>query len=442
LPQTPEKIRVLIVDDIAETRENLRKLLSFEPDIDVVGAAGSGSEGIELAREFEPHVVLMDINMPGMDGITATERLLKESPTTQVVMLSVQGETDYLRRAMLAGARDYLTKPASADELVNTIHRVFEMGKSQPGGAGASKAEAAVREPARERERRERGRTVAFFSPKGGTGCTTVAVNTAIALQEQIGDERKVALFDGHLQFGDVGVMLNLRPDRSVADLADRIQELDRDLLSSVMSAHGSGIKVLLAPPRPEAGESLLANPAMEEGGGSTVGTILDKMRDDFDIVVADTWSRVDDVTLTLFDAASLIVLVVTPDIPAVKSARLFLELVSKLDYDMENVALVINGTGRRGSLQASQIEKAIMSVAAEIPFDERSALAAANRGVPVIVRDRNRPISEAIAELAAVIWDRLSEAEEEQQSEDGDKEAEGVGGTGLLRLKKAFQRK
>jgi len=69
-----ERIRLLIVDDIAETRENLRKLLSFDADIEVIGAAGSGPEGIELAKQFQPHVVLMDINMPGMDGISARRR--------------------------------------------------------------------------------------------------------------------------------------------------------------------------------------------------------------------------------------------------------------------------------------------------------------------------------------------------------------------------------
>jgi pilus assembly protein CpaE len=183
----------------------------------------------------------------------------------------------------------------------------------------------------------------------------------------------------------------------------------------------------------------LLSNPVGKDGR-SAIGAILDKMRDDFEVVIADTWSWVDDVSLTLFDAASLIVLVITPDIPSVKSARLFLELANKLEYSMENIVLVVNGTGRRGSLQVSQIEKAMMPVTAEIPFDERSALAAANRGVPAVVRDRNRPMSKSIFELVEVIHGRLSEAEEEEEVED-QKEANGVGGTGLLRLKEAFDR-
>src|SRR3954454_956358 len=100
-PQMADQIRVLIVDDIPETRDHLSKLLGFEGDIEVVGTAASGREAIEIATELTPDIVLMDINMPDMDGIAATERLASEVPTTSVVMMSVQGEADYLRRSML-----------------------------------------------------------------------------------------------------------------------------------------------------------------------------------------------------------------------------------------------------------------------------------------------------------------------------------------------------
>src|SRR5215210_5237565 len=96
-----DQIRVLIVDDIPETRDHLTKLLGFEGDIEVVGAASSGAQALQLAVQLTPDVVLMDINMPDMDGITATERLAAEAPNTAVVMMSVQGEADYLHRAGL-----------------------------------------------------------------------------------------------------------------------------------------------------------------------------------------------------------------------------------------------------------------------------------------------------------------------------------------------------
>src|SRR3979409_1128203 len=103
-----EPIKVLIVDDIASTLDNLQKLLSFEPHLQVVGNAMNGKEGIEQAQKLAPDLVLMDVNMPIMDGIQATETLAQEVPGSPVIIMSVQGARDYLRRAMPSGARGFL----------------------------------------------------------------------------------------------------------------------------------------------------------------------------------------------------------------------------------------------------------------------------------------------------------------------------------------------
>src|SRR5947209_8250693 len=147
-----EPIKVLIVDDIASTLDNLQKLLSFEPDIQVVGTAMNGKEGIEQAKKLAPDIVLMDVNMPIMDGIQATETLAQEVPNSPVIIMSVQGERDYLRRAMQSGAREFLIKPFSGDELIASIRRVYQleqkkesfMAKAPAAAAGgAAPAEAA-----------------------------------------------------------------------------------------------------------------------------------------------------------------------------------------------------------------------------------------------------------------------------------------------------------
>src|SRR5437762_7656412 len=151
-----DKIRILVVDDIAETRENLAKLIGFEPDMTIVASAGGGQEAIEMAKKERPDVILMDINMPDMDGITATEVIVNTVPGAPIIMMSVQGEQDYLRRSMLAGAREFLVKPFSADELINSIRHVHELEKvrraryapmvqaaaaAAPGAAGAAAVE-------------------------------------------------------------------------------------------------------------------------------------------------------------------------------------------------------------------------------------------------------------------------------------------------------------
>ena len=119
-------IKVLIVDDIPETRDHLSRLLGLERDIDVAGTAGSGEEAIQVALEMRPDVIVMDINMPGMDGIAASEIITQRLPNSAVIMMSVHGEAEHLKRAMLAGAREFLVKPFSGDEFATSIKRVYE----------------------------------------------------------------------------------------------------------------------------------------------------------------------------------------------------------------------------------------------------------------------------------------------------------------------------
>ena len=175
----PDQIRVLIVDDIPETRDHLTKLLGFEGDMTVVGAASSGREAIALASSLHPDVVLMDINMPEMDGITATEQLSTTVPTAAVVMMSVQGEADYLRRSMLAGAREFLVKPFSSDELSASIRQVYARERDKVTRLVVPTQAAAPVNGSRPHGKR--GQIVAFFSPKGGVGRTTMAVNVAVS---------------------------------------------------------------------------------------------------------------------------------------------------------------------------------------------------------------------------------------------------------------------
>ena len=112
----PDEYNVLIVDDQEDTRRNVARLLQFENDINVVGTARTGQDAINQTVALDPDVVLMDINMPDMDGIEATELIQAQAPISQIVILSVQGDTNYMRRAMLAGARDFLTKPPKYEE--------------------------------------------------------------------------------------------------------------------------------------------------------------------------------------------------------------------------------------------------------------------------------------------------------------------------------------
>jgi pilus assembly protein CpaE len=386
-----EKIRLLIVDDIPETRENLRKLLFFEADIDVVGAATNGEEGIHMAIELQPDIVLMDINMPGVDGITASERISQQVPFCQIIMMSVQGEADYLRRSMLAGAREFLIKPFSSDELVSSIRRVYQLGASRrqvlptmaPGSTGTATMAQATPQ--------ERGKVIIIFSAKGGVGCSVIAVNLAIALQQSAAG--KVALVDTSLQFGDIGVLLNLYASRTIADLATHGEELDNELIDDILIAHSSGIKTLLAPPRPEMADTVTPNLVVD---------VLDRLRSLFDFIIVDTSSVLDDLVLSVLDGADKIIVVTTPEIPAIKNAKLFFEVTEALEYDREKMMFVLNKVDKRVNIRAEDIEANIKyKIEAQLPLDERTATTSVNQGVPYILGDKGSLLSQATVSMS-----------------------------------------
>lgn len=372
-----EKIQVLIVDDISETRENLKKLLLFELDIEVVGDATSGEEGIERAKQLQPHVVLMDINMPGIDGIKASEIITQHSPYTQIIIMSVQGESDYLRRSMLAGAREFLIKPFSSSDLVTSIRRVYKLGLQQRDRIGPVRPAGPATTLAPEPE--ERGKIISIFSPKGGVGCSTLAINLAIAMKK--GANIKVGLVDASLQFGDIAVLLNVQAPRTIADLG-QIDDIERDLIETVMVTHKSGVKALLAPPSPEMAE--LVTP-------KSVGQILTKMRHMFDVVIVDMYSSLEDIVISILDESDLVVLITTPEIPAIKSARLFFEVTEALEYPPSKTQLILNKASRHTGIRAADIEASIkQKVVAQLPLDEKVVTTAVNQGVPYVLGGNN----------------------------------------------------
>jgi len=117
-------IRILLADDHALFRQGLRSLLEAEGDLRVIGEAKDGREALRAALETNPDVILMDIQMPGLDGAEATKEILKEKPDAKVVMLTMYRQDAYVFEAVKAGARGYLLKDASADELIDAVRRV------------------------------------------------------------------------------------------------------------------------------------------------------------------------------------------------------------------------------------------------------------------------------------------------------------------------------
>jgi DNA-binding NarL/FixJ family response regulator len=147
-------IRVLIVDDQAIVREGIKSMLAMEADVAVIGEAANGLEALQRVATDPPDVVLMDVRMPEMDGLTALERLKALAPRTSVLMMTLYDDPDYLLRAVSSGAAGYLLKDSSRDELLRALRITAEGGAtiapsllpellkrlSRPGAEGPDRA--------------------------------------------------------------------------------------------------------------------------------------------------------------------------------------------------------------------------------------------------------------------------------------------------------------
>ena len=383
-------IQLLIVDDISSTRENLQKLLSFEDDIEVVGMAGDGREGLEAAHRLQPDIVLTDVNMPHMDGIELTETLASELPTSPVIIMSVQGERDYLRRAMQAGAREFLIKPFSHDELVAAIRRVYQL--EQKKGTFIAKSMPSQPDATIPPRSTAPGEVILVFSGKGGVGKTLIATNLATALAGETGG--RVALVDLDLQFGDVGVMLNLDHSRSITELVDGAAGVDADSIAEVMAGGPNGIRVLLAPISPELADLVSAE---------HVRTLMAELRRTFDFIVVDSSSHLAEFNLEVIELSQRILVVTALTIPAIKDAKLTLKVLESLSIDPASISLVVNRVDGHADFNRESIEQSLhTAVAVQIPHDPRTVGEAITRGAPFVTLYPEAEVSRAVRELVA----------------------------------------
>lgn len=429
---TPTLITIVLVDDIAETRESIKKLLAFESDFKVIGTASNGREGVEVVKQLKPCIVIMDINMPDMDGLQAANLITKAVPTTGVIMMSVQDDSDYLQKAMLAGARFFLTKPVGMDQLYSTIRNVdqqYELIRRQVAAIQQGTLDAlrdSERNPTGSGARA--GHVLVVYSGQGGCGKTMIATSIASGLMKE---GIKTLLVDGNLEFGDCGAFLNLKAQSTLVDLAANADDIDAEYFDSVVTTHNSGLKVLLSPPTP------LAAAEIRENNPDALRKIIEQVRSYYDFIVIDMGTMLDAITMQLFEIADKVVLVTTPTLPALKNARLMLNLFDSAGFEPSKTSIVLNRALDKPTKVIPPTDKiqAYLKRPIEgvIPLvDESIILTAINNGVPVIASDRDTrraPIAQLLKYSEHLFTSLMGEQEEVAAHADAGKKKGLLGG-------------
>lgn len=399
-----EKTSVVVVDDTDESREMILRMLQFDSNIEVVGTAKTGIEAIEVAQKLKPDVMIMDINMPDMDGITATETIRKKVPFVQVVILSVQSDANYMRRAMLAGARDFLTKPPLIDELTSAIRRAGAMAQEERSKTALTFGSTGpLQSTASGFNSTTSGKIIVIYSPKGGCGTTTITTNLAVSLKES---SNKVAIVDSNLMFGDVAVFFNEHGKNNALDLIDRVDDLDTEIISDVMVKNkATGIDILAAPNQSQ---------FVDVGIGESFSKILEFLRGMYDFILVDTTSYLTEVVQSCLDVADYIVLVTIQDIPAIKNTNQFLSLADASGIGRDRIIFVMNRYDRRISISPERIGESLKQpIIGSIPYEDRAISYSVNRGIPFMIDNKGIPAAKAISALAEYIREKVNKTVE-----------------------------
>jgi pilus assembly protein CpaE len=380
------RIRIVIADDSPLTRHVLVQLIASQHDMEVVGEASNGHDAVRLATEQQPDIVLMDIHMPGLDGLQAAWLVSSRVPRGAVIMVTAEQRQDFLDKAVAAGAKGYIIKPFDEAELLTTVREVHRE---------ASERRTALRTAGEDGDDEAQtiaphvGRTIAVLGSKGGVGRTTIAVGLALALQQH----GRTAIVDADFMFGDTAIHLDLSTDHSIVDLVPYADSLDSFTLSQVLDTHRSGVDLLARPLRPEQADVVTAD---------LVRSVVAVLNNLYDFVVVDTQLSYDERMLAVLDQADVFLLVLSGQLGALRNTRHFLDVAKMVGYPEDRMCFVLNRADSLGGFKFEDVASVVDTRRIlQVPSAGGSLSESINMGAPLVLTQPQSPFARAIANLA-----------------------------------------
>jgi pilus assembly protein CpaE len=298
------------------------------------------------------------------DGVTTmVDHAVKHRPDRPVVVMSEASPNGFLRQAFEAGADDVITLPQSSEQVAFTLQKVIarRKGLALPGKATAP--------------------LVAVLGPKGGTGKTLVATNLAVALAQR---DANVVLVDLDLQFGDIGLALGLSPEVTMYDLMRAGPPFDHEKLERHLVRHSSGVRVLIAPTRPDQASAVSIE---------FLRDIYASLRTMCDAVIVDTPPGFTPEVIATIDASSEVCMVGMLDSLSLKNTKLGLETLDLMGYDGDRISLLLNRADSRVGITADDVSTIVgRPPDVSVPSD-REIPRSVNEGTPIVAA---RPTSGA----------------------------------------------
>lgn len=338
--------RVVIIDQDPDARFQVQQLVS-QAGFTVAGHTGVGTEAVALVAQTAPDIVLCGFREPAARVVQTMESIAHALPEVPLIAYAGDGALDTVRRAMAAGARDFLQTPLKPDVLKRSLAAALEAGERRRlRSAGRSLL--------------PEGAIITIFGAKGGVGKTTLAANLAVAIVRRAG--QTAVLVDADDTFGDVAAVLALTPERAVTEGLRMLDSLDGDGVSKILTHHESGLAVAAAPLSPF---------EWRGASGDRLQQLLRRLARQFDAVVVDTSGTLSDVTQAALESASLVLWLTTPEYASVRDSVQALHAIRSLRLQDDRIRVVLNVTSPEMEVHPSSIEEALeREIFWTIPYD------------------------------------------------------------------------
>ncbi len=379
-----EAITVILAENELAEREKIKSLLANEADIQVIGEARDGRECLDLVRRQRPTIALIKQDLPVVNGLAAAEQISTEVPEVGVILILTGSEGEEVWHKMLrAGIKEFLTRPITGDRLVEEVRKVAHLQRpAQRAGAATVEPEAPKR------------RIIAVTGPRGGCGKTVVATNLAVAMARE---NERIALIDLNLWGGDIAMLLDMTPRRTLGDLLPGFGGIDYDVVDSVIGKHSSGAAVLAAPLTGTFDGSTLSR--------YIVQSILEALREHYECTIIDTGYANLESTLAAMDYSDLILVILSMDLPRLRDGKLYLKNLIAANYPKEKIRVVVNRATGSKEIGAGEVESILeFPVTAQLPNDEVLVSSSVNLGQPFVSSSPNKQLSKAVIELAETL--------------------------------------
>lgn len=381
MAEREHKLKVLIAARDRETRERLRQSVLAGGKYQVAGTAIDGQEAVQLAVLLRPDVAIIEHDLPIINGFKVVEMVGLAAPEVRSVLLgNGQSTPDLLQKAMAAGARAYLPAHVSSTDFASAIENLTtaEQMRSTPEFLAATDSSLLPK-------------IVVVTGAKGGIGKTTIATSLAMHLGRRY--PGKVVLLDMYMQFGDVATMLDLAPQRSLADLVHSTGEIDADVLETCMVEHETGIRVLVS--------STTTQP-IDSVGVNHIESIVHILKRGYTFTIIDVPPILHSTSLYLAaNCGRMLIITTLYDMPTVSNCKqLYDKLISTYTPE-EKIMLIANRVSRHDRLSLKDVENLLgRPVSVLVPNDPR-LVNVVNQGVPFVQAYPRSPFTQAIGKIA-----------------------------------------